>query len=105
MLGRALQSAGQMVVIWVRASLRGWTSVPGGLKDGHTPSLPLTHALLRALWNTGFLKQEGWEKAAISSGLAAVINSNDVLLMTLQSGCPLANRKKISYQFHSPRIH
>lgn len=46
---RALQSRVQMVVIWVRASLRGWTSVPEGLKgcqklpDLHNPTYMLSY--------------------------------------------------------------
>lgn len=46
---RALQSRVQMVVIWVRASLRGWTSAPEGLKgcqkppDLHNPTYMLCY--------------------------------------------------------------
>jgi len=46
---RALQNGVQMVVIWVRASLRGWTSVPEGLKgcqkppDLHNPTYMLSY--------------------------------------------------------------
>lgn len=46
---RAPQSRVQMVVIWVRASLRGWTSVLEGLKgcqkppDLHNPTSVLSY--------------------------------------------------------------
>lgn len=50
--GPALQSVVQMVVIWGRVSLTGWTAVPGGLKDCHSPPPP-THTPPRAMCGSG----------------------------------------------------
>lgn len=58
--------------------LKRWTSVPGGLEDGHTSSPP-THTLRRAFWSSGVLEIGRMGKAAISSGPDAVMNSNNML--------------------------
>ena len=71
-------STGQIVIIWVHASLRSGHLCLGAYKTA-TPPPPPTQTLCKAFWSSGILEIGRMGKAAISSGLDAVISSNDML--------------------------